>query len=242
MKQLKIENHFLYFREQIPSKSFLKKLSSALTAQISCAIKSAVLKSIFTDIVELAFNKDGIQYDILRPFELFMRIEAKNSPLVISNITVIWNLKSHDKETSIYPWSDVSQIDIDFEMKIADNDLKKLNYLLPFLYTPVITSIDSGLPYDYQIKCQTTDGKLSFYFNESFEYKNIQELEFTLKEFVEHYNWNNKTKIHYMGNVKISKSNRICVAMDFGSCTIEVIKECIYAFKKLSFIKKIIYN
>ena len=242
MNRLQIEKSVFYFGEQKPSKSFLKKLSSALTVQISCSIKSEELKSVFTDVIDLSFNKYGIQYDLLQPFELCMRIEAKNSPLVISEFTVVWNLKNYDKETPVYPWSDVSKIDIEFDMKITEEDLRKLNYLLPFLYTPVVTSIDSGLPYDYQIKSQMPDGNLSFCFNDSFEHKNIEELYFTLKEFVDHHNDNSETKIHYMGNMKITKNNRMRVTMDFGACTTEIIKECIYAFDKFSFIKKIIYN
>ena len=242
MKHLKIEKDFLYFKEQLPSKSFMKKLSVALTAQILCLIDSEDLKNSFTDIIEVAFDNFCRQYNPLRPSELFMKIEAKNSPLGISNIIVFWKPKDYDGEELIYPWSDVSKIDIDFEMKISKDELKRFNYLLPLLYAPIISSADSGLPYDYQIKSQTTDGTLLFYCNDTFEQKDRQELEFKLNDFVKCYNESNEKKVHYIGPIRVLKSNRICVDIDFSSCSKESIKECIYAFKEFSFIKKIVYK
>ncbi len=248
MKLLKIENYGEYnpYCKELksPSKSFFKKMSVSLTRQIRDLIESPELKDAFTDVVELTFAKDYKlrNYDISsHPFELPMMIEQKTAPFILLSFTVVWSVVSDVGGKGIYPWDDVSDIDIDFKVHISKDDVDKLNFLLPHIYTPIIRSADSGLPYDYQIKNQTTAGVLVFYLN-SFTDQAIDELRSVLYNFFNRYNSENKSKIHYLGDFRKTKGGNASVVIDFGSCPAKAVEACMRSFKNLCFIKKIVYR
>lgn len=244
MKRLSIEHVFYYFENQIPSKSFLEKLSEAVTKQISDYIDDPELKKCFTSVISLRFGMSGHVYDIHKPSKIQMRVEAKSiAAFTFAYFTVIWKVTDADYEGEIFPWSDVSKLNLTFRMIMERSEIRKMNYILPQLYTPVIRGSDVGLPYDYQIKNQSPDGKLFFKINTGITQKEINEINDILQNFFDKCKSENEYVIHYIGDPKvIKKSNSISVVIDLGSSEKYVIEECIKSFKNLEYISKIIYR
>ena len=142
----------------------------------------------------------------------------------------------------MYPWDDWSDVTVDLTLKISRNEVKKLNSLIPLLYTPVVSSNESGLPYDYQIKNKTADGKLVIYPVSEFTTENVQQISNTLYNFFDRYNSENTYKIHYIGDFKMAKSGSISIALDFASCPEDAIISCVHSFDESTFIKKILFK
>ena len=232
MKRLRLIEGFRYWGEKKPSKSFIRKLSESLTKQIEKVIDLPFYKENFTDIIELSFDTDYL-YDVTLPLAIAMEVRAKNTAFIVCNFCVVWNGED------IYPWDDISEKDIKFKMLFPKNEIDKLNYLLSELYAPIICGAESGLPYDYQISTRSTDGKLVFELRQAVSAYELQKIDFYLRNFFEHYNRKSDLKIHDVGQIRVLKSGKIRVDIDFGSCSSSVIEACIVSFRKLNFIKKI---
>jgi hypothetical protein len=241
MKRLRIFAHPSYWNKLKPSQSFLKKLSLSLTKQISGLINDQKFKACFTDILELSFYNHGVKYNTSCPMSVFMCLEAKNQPLIVSNFQVDWTPISNNKFI-VYPWDDIREIEVEFAINISSDEIKKLNYLLPYLYTPIIYPDESGLTYEYQIKSQSSDGTLVFYPIDEFENEYINELMVKLHDFFQKYNDTNDKKIHDIGDFKKYKNGTIAVNVDFSSCSQDAIISCLYSFKNMHYIKKIVYK
>lgn len=242
MKRIRCLEGLGYWGEKKPSKSFLKKLSEALTIQIADLIELTDYKKSFVDALEVGFDHLHSRYDITEPSRIRMKIEAKSTSLILSYITVFWKCVDSQLENVINPWSDVSAIDIEFKMVIVRDGIQKLNYLLPELYIPIVRGKECGLPYDYQIKSQSMDGVLRLTCLTDVSEKEVIQIESKLGEFFNEYNSKYENKIHFYSDAKKIKKNQIAIMIDFGNCYTNAIKECVYCFRELLFIKKIVYQ
>ena len=241
MRKIRFYGNDLHFwREIHPSKSFLKKLSLAITEQLPGFVNIPEYKTRISDIVEVQFDHFNRQYDLSKPFVIPLHIMDKNSPLIIATCFVIWNL-TPGSATLIYPWDDVTNIPMDFAIKMSKDEIKAMNYLLPLLHTPIVLASESGLPYDYQVKNRSTDGKLKIYPVSEFPPKVIEEISKTITDFRIEHDLNNESKIHYIGDLKKTRKGTLTIVMDFASCPEEVIVNCIQSLKGFVCIKKIVY-
>ena len=187
-------------------------------------------------MLEIRFDHSNKRYDTSMPSILPMCIMAQSQPLEIADFYVVLSQKN------LYPWDDVSETDVDFTLKISKTGIKQLNALLPLLYTPVVPASESGLPYDYQIKNKTADGKLVIYPVSEFTTENVQQISNTLYNFFDRYNSENTYKIHYIGDFKMAKSGSISIALDFASCPEDAIISCVHSFNESTCIKKILFK
>lgn len=240
MKRLRLIDGYRYFEGKTPSKSFVKKISEFATIQLKQIVLPEYKEKI-TDILELCFSSGLHTYDKTNPYVIFMRIEAKNTVMGLASFYIKWI--PLDKTTVYYPWDDVSAVEINFKMFIEKSEVSKLNYCIPQVYTPLIKSEASGLPYDYQLKTLESEGKLKFALNREIDGSEIAELESILRNFYNHHNATEEDKIAYIDEFKMSKSKKnVSVYVDGASVHPDVMIKCIESFKKCGFIKKIVFE
>lgn len=244
LKTIKLEDfgeYEEYFNGKLPSKSFTKKLCSSVSVQLKALIKDIRHKENFTEMITLRYGSFPQKYDIFNPSKIHICIEAKNMALELAEGYVLWRTQKAELANTVYPWSDVSDVDLFFRLRLEPCEVRKLNWALADLPLPTYKSKDTGLPYDFQIKNLVLDGTLVITCKDETTSEHILCLEKTLWEFFDNYNKNHEEKIHYISDFKRRK-DKVCVDIDAITTPIEAIEECIKGFSKFDFIKKIVFK
>lgn len=240
MKKITIGYVYNYFPEgKTLSRSFKSKISEYMTAFLGTIIDSKH-KDQFTKFLDIDFGNafTNLKYDESIPNMMLYEVASKGA-YVMAESMVYWESVNGYKEP-IYPWTDVSEVEVNFKTSISDADIKRINRFLDETYTYICHSKESGLGYDYEIRGDLPEGNIVFSFKQKPTKEEIQLLEETLLKWRCEYEQNHENQIHYIGDFAF-KNGKVYAYID-GLTGIDMIKECLDSFKNCGFIKRITFK